>query len=309
LGRRAALGGHFAVLERTLTGHTNFIWDVIALPGGSRAISASNDGTAALWDLANGLRLRSYQGAPSEVCSVAVDANGTLVIGGCMDGSVLIWQLDQPEPHAIFHHGAADAKVAVISGGDVLTGGADGALKRWREGVVITEVQAHSAPILKVVALGADRVVTVSEDRTARIWSAHDWSCLCVYEGHSGGVNSAAIAPSGQWIVTASDDYSVRLWDTHSGECQRTLWGHSNTVWRVAVDPRERLIASGSGDNTVRLWSAGGEEMGELRHPDCVAAVTFSPDGERLIVGCDDHVLYVYRLPALGARMADGGSS
>jgi len=69
-------------------------------------------------------------------------------------------------------------------------------------------------------------------------------------------------------------------------------------VWRVAVDAESRWIASGSGDNTVCIWDAqGGRLLEELPHPDCVAAVAFSPDTRRLVVGCDDSKLYVYRLP------------
>jgi WD40 repeat protein len=43
------------------------------------------------------------------------------------------------------------------------------------------------------------------------------------------------------------------------------------------------------------LWDLNtGTCLDELKHRDCVAAVTFSPDGERLVVGCDDAALYVY---------------
>ena len=87
------------------------------------------------------------------------------------------------------------------------------------------------------------------------------------------------------------------MWDLASGRLAQTFDGHCEPVWRVAVDDKERWIASGSGDNTVRLWdAANGVVLDELRHPDCVAAVAFSPDGRRLIVGCDDSKLYVYRL-------------
>lgn len=133
-------------------------------------------------------------------------------------------------------------------------------------------------------------------DCTAKVWSLADWSNICSCEGHAGGVNSVAIAPSGSLIVTGSDDCTIRLWNPLTVECKRTLEGHCETVWRVAVDPAERAIASGSGDNTVRLWQMTGTVIDEIRHPDCVAAVTFSPDGDRLIVGCDDKQLYVYRL-------------
>jgi WD40 repeat protein len=55
------------------------------------------------------------------------------------------------------------------------------------------------------------------------------------------------------------------------------------------------LLASGAADNTVRIWDLElGECVQELRHPDCVAAVAFGPDGSNLAVGCDDTCVYMY---------------
>ena len=54
------------------------------------------------------------------------------------------------------------------------------------------------------------------------------------------------------------------------------------------------MAALGAADNTVMLRDlVTGACLKELKHPECLAAVTFSPDGERL-VGCDDSVLHVY---------------
>jgi WD40 repeat protein len=48
-------------------------------------------------------------------------------------------------------------------------------------------------------------------------------------------------------------------------------------------------------DNTVRLWDLqSGDLLDEIPHPDCVAAVSFDPAGERLVVGCDDAHVYLY---------------
>ena len=50
------------------------------------------------------------------------------------------------------------------------------------------------------------RVVTASEDETARLWDAASGKALVTLEGHTAGVDSAAFSPDGTRVVTASDD-------------------------------------------------------------------------------------------------------
>lgn len=297
LGRAAGPGSGIAVLERRLTGHSNYIWDVVVTPDGRRTVSASNDRSAALWDLHTGQRLCRYGGAPSEVCSVAVASDGDQVIGGCLNGDVVVWRTDSPEPLRTFNHGALDVKVAWFAD-RIITGGGDGWLRIWSPGGLIdAEWHAHDAPVLKVATLLDGRIASTSEDGTVRVWRAESMRLCCEFQGHSGHVNSVAIANTANLAVTGSADCTVKVWDLESGALQHSLEGHCDPVWRVAIDANEQWVASGAGDNTVRLWDlAGGFPVDELRHPDCVAAVCFSPDGEYLVVGCDDTNLYVYRV-------------
>ena len=61
------------------------------------------------------------------------------------------------------------------------------------------------------------RIVTASDDRTARLWDASSGSLIASLEGHEGAVRSASFSPDGGRIVTASDDKTARLWDASSG--------------------------------------------------------------------------------------------
>jgi WD40 repeat protein len=140
-----------------------------------------------------------------------------------------------------------------------------------------------------------DELATASADGTAAIWSADSGSVRLMLEGHAGGANSVAVNPSHSLAVTGGTDRTVAVWNLENGSCRYRLRGHLDIVWRVALSPECRLIASGSGDNTVRLWDQdSGACRDELSHPDCVAAVAFDRDGNRLIVGCDDDNLYLY---------------
>jgi WD40 repeat protein len=58
------------------------------------------------------------------------------------------------------------------------------------------------------------RIVTASEDKTARLWDADSGQQIgAPLVGHEGRVISAAFSPDGKRIVTASEDKTARLWD------------------------------------------------------------------------------------------------
>ena len=57
------------------------------------------------------------------------------------------------------------------------------------------------------------RVVTASEDKTARLWDATSGKPIGEPMKHEDAVISAQFSPDGQRVVTASEDKTARLWD------------------------------------------------------------------------------------------------
>eukprot|EP01051_Picozoa_sp_SAG22_P003648 SAG22_NODE_180_length_16069_cov_5.323231_15_plen_1459_part_00 len=100
------------------------------------------------------------------------------------------------------------------------------------------------------------KIVSASEDKTVRVWSAVTGECEQTLEGHSSYVKSAQFSPDGQKIVSASEDNTVRVWSAVTGECEQTLEGHIKEVKSAQFSPDGQKIVSASGDKTVRVWSA-----------------------------------------------------
>ena len=66
------------------------------------------------------------------------------------------------------------------------------------------------------------RIVTASEDKTARLWDAATGKQIGEpLRGHEGAVMSAAFSPDGKRIVTASADNTARLWDAADRQADR----------------------------------------------------------------------------------------
>ena len=80
----------------------------------------------------------------------------------------------------------------------------------WR----IDSVLTGHAKVVITAAFSPDgrRIVTASEDGTARVWDSETGRELDVLKGHIGAVYSAAFSPDGRRIVTASIDRTARVW-------------------------------------------------------------------------------------------------
>jgi WD40 repeat protein len=132
------------------------------------------------------------------------------------------------------------------------------------------------------------RVVTASDDATARLWDAASGEALATLEGHTGTVNSAAFSPDGTEVVTASNDNTARVWDAASGEALVTLDVPAR-VWAAAFSPDGTRVVTASEDATARLWdAASGEALTLEGHTETVNSVAFSPDGTRVVTASAD---------------------
>src|SRR5207249_2020113 len=62
------------------------------------------------------------------------------------------------------------------------------------------------------------RILTASEDKTARLWNAATGKALGQPLRHDGAVERAQFSPDGMRIVTVSEDRIARLWDAATGK-------------------------------------------------------------------------------------------
>ncbi len=128
-----------------------------------------------------------------------------------------------------------------------------------------------------------DRIVTASEDGTARIWDAEKGKEKQTLRQHSGllfrktyknflfgkipffrteklrktyfPLETAVFNPENDnLVVTGSVDGMLRLWDGESGISFLTLRGHGTSIRSVNFSPHGKYLISASDDLTVRIW-------------------------------------------------------
>jgi WD40 repeat protein len=123
------------------------------------------------------------------------------------------------------------------------------------------------------------RIVTASEDKTARLWDAGSGRQIGEpLSGHKDSVRSAVFSPDGKRIVTASADSTARLWDAESGkQIGEPVTDHTSAVNSAAFSPDGKRIVTASEDKTARLSRVfpGTEEIvavAKAASPRCLTA-------------------------------------
>jgi WD40 repeat protein/serine/threonine protein kinase len=133
------------------------------------------------------------------------------------------------------------------------------------------------------------RVVTGSEDHTAKVWDVATGRELFPLVGHKSWVGTTAFSADGRLILTDSVDQTAKLWDATTGRELHTFTGHLGPVSGAAFSPDGQRIVTGSWDHTAIVWEvATGRNLLTLDHDARISAVAFSPDGQRIVTGGGD---------------------
>jgi WD40 repeat protein len=214
---------------------------------------------------------------------------GVWLASASYDGTVRLWDYDNPEVNPVVLRGHDNAVTLLASAGrgsTFATTSDDRTVRIWDASRPYAEPNAllfAEWPLGELVVGGnPERLIWAGVDQSAtHVVDAASGQPLFQLEGHAFAVSGLALSPDGRTIATGGKGGTVRTWDSMDGTPALTLTGHAGPVYAVAFSPDGGIIASASDDTTVRLWDAHtGELLHVLEgHAGSVMGVAFSPDG------------------------------
>ncbi|MGO9171026.1 MAG: PDZ domain-containing protein [Rhodomicrobium sp.] len=259
-------------------GHMATIRGIAFTPDGRQLVSASEDKTIRVWDLASGKTVRTIRGESTpgpagKVYAMALSPDGKwLAAGGWLPGT-------REESDAI-------------------------RLYEFASGKLVAPLKGHRN-VVNRLAFSSDgsRLISGSSDCTAILWDTGiragargtEPKLLHRLEGHKDDIYAVGFSPDGSRAVTGSLDHDLRLWRVDDGKEIAHMTGHGDKVRSLAVAP-DGTIASGDVSGEIRLWDRrDGRFLRVLaRQGMMVGSLSFSPDGKLLLSSCGQHCNGVY---------------
>lgn len=250
--------------------HAGPVRHAVYSPDGKKVATASDDGTAQLWDALTTLPLGKPMPHEQGVRWTEFSPDGRWVATASDDGTARVWSAADGEPVS-----------------PPLTHGKMVRSARFRR--------------------QSDWLVTASQDGSAQVWDAASGKRIGAPLIHEAEVMTAVFSPDGARVLTASTDHSLRLWEASSGRlitrspiegvfCLSADFNADGSLIVATLDDGVARVLRVEPDNS---WTRTSDCNRRAFHPEAYDTLEiparFSPDGNYVVAECGSGVAGVWR--------------
>ncbi len=268
-------------------------------PHGKRAVSASFDGTARIWDL----ETRAAVGPPFEheapVETAVFNREGSLVVTACDDGAARVWRPAVGQSVRIVEHPTSGDQVAVYTPNGLYV-----VAKADKKTMVVRDT-ATAEPVCRFAHGGGIWSATAQPDGLRLLVSGADQKGWLIDMAtgepvippieHNSLVLPSDLSQDGRYTLTGDFSGVVQIRDARDGSRLPGL-KMSCRVWSVRFSGDGARFAVGGTDRLLRLFdtATGTQQLCLAGHLSTVAAVAFSRDGKWIVTGSHDNTARVW---------------
>lgn len=262
-------------------------------PDSRRVLTASDDGTAQVWDAASGRPLGPPLRHDEDVLDASFSPDGGRVVTASVDGTARIWEAANARPiGAPLRHDGPVRSAAFSPDGRLVLTVAGGRARLWDAATAqpIGIPLGSRGQILAASFSPDGRSILTAGLLGATLWDAASGAPAGSSVGEGRPAVSAAFSPDGRWILTGGAG-EAQVWDVTSGQAIGPSMRHSIEPLRATFSPDGRRVLT-AGDDAVGIWDMAGGEPAVIRH-DGVKAAGFSADGRWVVTaGADNDVRF-----------------
>jgi len=224
-------------------------------PDNKTFLTASDDTTACVWNLADGGQLYCVH-QDQAIEDAVYTRDGKFIITGGDDGSVRIWN---------------------AAGGTLV--------QRFDFGATVWVLDV--SPDSGWLAVGRN-------DDFATIINLQNFQQKPLNLRQPGPVYAISFSPDGKWVGIGTGGGKVMLWRFNQGFFYFGP-EHTNDVYALAFSPDSQWVVSGGADSTARVAkvTSGGQRY-SVKQGDWVEDAAFSPDSTWFATASDDNNVYVW---------------
>jgi WD40 repeat protein len=212
-----------------LRGHLAPVLMGVFTPDDLRAVTASSDDTARLWDLQSFSEVRQYKGHTGPLYCLALSADGRMLVTGAQDNTLRLWDVPQTRPLVWLagHQGNSNSMALSADGRQVVSVGAEKSSRLWEATKLPTNATTNPQPA----------------DLTAfsKLLASHDFACT-----------AAAYRGDGNLFATADDHGRIIFRSSYLDEPQGQVEGAHVTSLAFHSN-NQQILASGT-DGLIRQW-------------------------------------------------------
>lgn len=161
--------------------------------------------------------------------------------------------------------------------------------------------KGHDQSVLAVsVSPDSNYVVTGSRDRSAKLWELSTGREVRNFLGHEGAVNCIDFSRDGKYIITSSGDRTAKIWDVLTAKEIYSTEPEARILTAAAFSPDMKYFVTAGFPDQARLWDMKTKKIIRTIPVNADQGlgyginISFSPDGQWLAIGEDNHVASVY---------------